>query len=62
MVVKGQWVALKVKCGIQFFSFGTLLGHRDTGAEGAREVHTRGALMSTKGDTVFFILTHLGHV
>ena len=42
-----------MKCGI------TILGHRDTGAEGVREVHkkcTRGALMGTN-----FILTHLGH-
>ena len=29
-----------MKCGISIFrSFGTLLGHGDTGAEGAREVH-----------------------
>ena len=41
MVVKGQWVALEVKCGI--WDTGTRAqGHRDTSAEGAREVHKRG--------------------
>ena len=67
MVLKGQWVALQVNCGISIFrSVGYRLGHgRRRGKRGAQEVHERGtrrALMSTKGDTVFFILTNLGHV
>ena len=40
--MKGQWVALEVKCDIIIFrSFRTLLGHRDTCAEGTREGHER---------------------
>ena len=61
--MKGQWVALVIRSKVQYLnfrSFGTLSAV-GTRVQKGHDRGTRGALMGTKGDTVFVILTHLRH-